>query len=274
MKNTLTIILIAIVVAGNGVIAGLRLDAANRLADDRTQITMAADNLAIQSGIDALQAEQEQAATSLVALENAAAVLSTTPSLSPAKYAGTIAAINQQLVKINATGPGLRGYSSGVIVSANGYILTVLHSVSGANSIKITLANGDILDATMFASDAVANLALLKITTTRTDLSAAAVGSMGAVVTGQAVISAGFPLSQELTGPATFTAGIVSALRTGADFYFIQSDASIGIGSGGGGLFTMDGKLVAIASLAQADGIYLYIPVDAAASLLAGIKVT
>ncbi len=275
MKNTITIILIAIVVAGNGVIAGLRLDAANRLADDRTQIAaLAADNTAIQSGIDALQAEQEQAATSLTALENAAAALSTTPSGSPAKYAGTIEAIKQELVKVNATGPGLRGYSSGVLVSANGYVLTVLHSVSGANSIKITLANGETLDATLAGTDAVANLALLKITTTRLDLSAAALGSIATVVTGQTVICAGFPLSPELPGPATFTVGIVSALRTAADFYFIQSDASIGIGSGGGGLFALDGKLTAIASEQRADGIYLFIPIDAAASLLAGIKVT
>ncbi len=275
MKNTITIILIALVVAGNGVIAGLRLDAANTIAEDRARITaLAADNTDIKNGIDALTAEYDQAVSSLAALENTAAAFSATPSATPAIYTGMIAAIRQELVKINATGPGLRGYSSGVLVSSNGYILTVLHSVAGASSIKVTLPSGEILDANLTASDTATNLALLKITTTRTDLSAAAVGSIGAVVTGQMVISAGFPLSPELPGPATFTAGIVSALRTATDFYFIQSDASIAVGSGGGGLFTLDGKLAAIASQAQADGIYLFIPIDAAASLLAGIKVT
>jgi len=275
MKNTLTIILIVIVVAGNGVIAGLRLDAANRLADDRTQIAaLVADNTNIQNGIDELQAERAQAAASLAALRISATALSTGVIPSDTRYASVIATIKPSVVKINATGPGLRGYSSGVLVSANGYILTVLHSVEGASSIKVTLASGEVLDATLTGTDAVNNLALLKITTTRTDLPAAAVGSIGNVVTGQSVIVAGFPLSPELTGPVTFTAGIVSALRTAADFYFIQSDASIAIGSGGGGLFTLDGKLTAIASLFQADGIYLFIPIDAAASLLAGIKVT
>jgi serine protease Do len=273
MKNTLNIVLIALIVAGNGVIAGLRLEASDRLNEDKTQITaLSTANTDIQSGIDELQAGRVQAQASLTALQAAAAKLTSQTATGQAKYAAVIAAIKPAVVKINATGPGLRGYSTGVLVSSSGYMLTVLHSVNGASSIKITLSSGEQFDATMVASDAAANLALLKMTTTRTDLPAAVRGTIAAVLTGQTVISAGFPLSVELPGPVTFTAGIVSALRTATNFYYIQSDADIAPGSGGGGLFTLDGKLVAISSLAQADGIYLYIPIDAAASLLKNVK--
>ena len=178
------------------------------------------------------------------------------------------------MVKFTATG-GLRGFGSGVIVTSNGYVLTVLHSVTGASNIKVTLNTGEQFDATIFAtSDTATNLALLKITTTRTNLPFVNLGSMASLLTGQTVMAAGYPQSADLPGPATFTLGIVSALRTATTYNYIQSDAPIAPGSGGGGLFTLDGKLVGIAANAAPDtnGIFEFIPIDLAASLIAGIQ--
>ncbi|MEL7562665.1 trypsin-like peptidase domain-containing protein [Dehalogenimonas sp. 4OHTPN] len=272
MKNAVTAAIIAVVILANGGIALLRADAGSQLQADQSQIaSLVTANDAAKTQIDALIAAQAQTAASLVTLRTAVAQLAQGAGAAQAEFNTVMQAIKPSVVKLNATGPGLRGYGSGVIVRSSGYVLTVLHAVSGAGSITVTLSTGEQFQATITASDAASNLALLKMTTTRTDFPAAPVGSINNLSLAQTVIAAGFPLSPELDGPATFTVGIVSALRTAADYYFVQSDADIAPGSGGGGLFTLDGRLVAVASLAQADGIYLYIPVNAAASLLAGI---
>ena len=84
------------------------------------------------------------------------------------------------------------------------------------------------------------------------------------------MITGSFPFTPSCPGRASFTHGIVSAIRNSPNLVFIQSDADIAPGSGGGGLFTTDGKLVGILSLSetedQAVGIYMSIPIDYAAS--------
>jgi serine protease Do len=273
MNNSLTIILVAVLLLGNGAIAALRLNVENQTEIDISAIaTLESSNTALDNGIDALAAEQAQAAAALAALQVTASQLGNGASSAiTAKYGPLIAAVDPVVVRLTAPGPGLRGYNSGVIISSNGYVLTVLHAVNGANSITVTLNTGEEFAATMVAFDTTANLALLKMTTPRTNFPTADLGSMNILLAGQAVMAAAYPLTPEIPGPATFTAGVVSSLRTAADFHFIQSDASIAPGSGGGGLFTMDGKLVGLASLAEADGIYLFVPVDDAASLLTNI---
>lgn len=273
MKNAVAAVIVVVVILANGGIALLRADAGSQLRDDASQIaSMVTANDTLKSEIDALTAAQAQTTASLVSLRTAVAQLAQGSGAAQAEFNTVMQAIKPSVVKLNATGPGLRGYGSGVIVRSSGYVLTVLHAVSGAGSITVTLSTGEQFQATIAAADAAANLALLKMTTTRTDFPAASIGSVNTLSVAQTVIAAGFPLSPELEGPATFTVGIVSALRTAAaDNYFVQSDADIAPGSGGGGLFTLDGRVVAIASLARADGIYLYIPINSAAALLAGV---
>jgi serine protease Do len=275
MKNSITVFLVALLVVVNGVLGVMHLQAGGRISDDQAKITaMEAASTSIESGIAAIATERAEAQAALAALQSSAAKFSLTSATALAKYGTIIDTIKPSVVKINATGSGLRGYCSGVIVSSSGYVLTVLHNVTGARSITVTLASGEQLPATITATDSTNNLALLKITSTRTDFPAAARGKMNDLQPAQTVISAGFPLSPELTGPATFTCGIVSALRTTTDYFFIQSDADIAPGSGGGGLFTLDGKLVGLASQTEGTGIYLYVPIDAAAKLLSDAKIS
>jgi len=101
------------------------------------------------------------------------------------------------------------------------------------------------------------------------------------VLPGEEVLTCGFPLGSDLPGSSTFTAGIISAIRTlpsintsttrhpsSVTLNYIQIDADINPGNSGGGLFTTDGKLVGIPAYSDATGINFAVPIDAASSLI------
>jgi serine protease Do len=81
-------------------------------------------------------------------------------------------------------------------------------------------------------------------------------------------MAAGFPLGTELEGPATFTQGVISAMRDLSGTTYIQTDTPINPGNSGGCLFTLSGKMVGIPSagivVSQQDfeDINLAIPID------------
>lgn len=271
IKAILSAAMVTVVIVGNAVIFSAQANLNDQIdaVNDRRNAAETV-NSQLQTDITALQDGTAQTQSAFTFLSGTVAALQGgTPVSSTGTYTALIESIDPVTVLINATGQGLRGFASGILVSADGYVLTVLHNVNNANSIRITLNTGEEFTASIIQTDTAANLALLKINTSRTDLPVAVLGSISEVRTGEAVIAAGYPLSDELPGPASFTYGIVSALRTGADFYFIQSEVPISQGSGGGGLFTMDGKVVGLSSLAEAVGIYLFVPIDLGAPLLA-----
>ena len=81
-------------------------------------------------------------------------------------------------------------------------------------------------------------------------------------------MAAGFPLGPDLPGPATFTRGIVSAIRTLDSFRYIQTDVTINPGNSGGCIVNLDGKVLGIATSGiepprtDTENIGLAIPVD------------
>jgi len=137
---------------------------------------------------------------------------------------------------------------SGVIVDAdNGYILTNHHVVENADQIQISLLSGETLDAEVIGSDALTDIAVLRVEPDGlTDLP---IGESDKVEVGDFVIAIGNPFGLG----HTVTSGIVSALgRTGISRNgledFIQTDASINPGNSGGALVNMRGELVGINS--------------------------
>jgi Do/DeqQ family serine protease len=137
---------------------------------------------------------------------------------------------------------------SGVIVDAeNGYILTNHHVVENADQIQISLLNGETLDAEVIGSDALTDIAVLKVEPE--GLTELPIGESDTVEVGDFVIAIGNPFGLG----HTVTSGIVSALgRTGISRNgledFIQTDASINPGNSGGALVNMRGELVGINS--------------------------
>ena len=163
----------------------------------------------------------------------------------------------------------IHGAGSGVIISADGYILTNNHVVEGAKEVLVTLADKGEFKAQVVGKDPKTDLAVLKITADKT-LPAAAMGDSAQLRVGDWVIAIGNPFGLN----HTVTSGIVSAKGRviGAGPYddFIQTDASINPGNSGGPLFNIKGELVGIntAIIPQGQGIGFAIPVNTAKPLI------
>lgn len=146
------------------------------------------------------------------------------------------------------------GSGSGVIISADGYIVTNNHVIDGASKIRVILNDKREYNAELLGKDPNTDMALLRID--EKNLPFAVVGNSDEVKVGQWVLAVGNPFN--LT--STVTAGIVSAkgrnlnllrdARNPESQYsiesFIQTDAAVNPGNSGGALVTADGKLVGI----------------------------
>jgi serine protease Do len=140
------------------------------------------------------------------------------------------------------------GLGSGVIVSADGYILTNHHVVDGADRIEIELTDRRVFQAKVVGSDQPSDLAVLKVEAT--GLAPLPLGNSDSVRVGDVVLAVGNPLGIG----QTVTSGIVSAkgrstgLGDGSFADFIQTDAAINRGNSGGALVNTAGELVGINS--------------------------
>ena len=142
-----------------------------------------------------------------------------------------------------------RGLGSGVIVSADGYILTANHVVEGADSVKVALASGDKqFDAKIIGTDPPTDIAVLKIENGKS-LPAITLADSDKLEVGDVVLAVGNPFAVG----QTVTMGIISALGRGFGVTgyedFIQTDAAINPGNSGGALVDSQGRLVGINTL-------------------------
>ena len=136
---------------------------------------------------------------------------------------------------------------SGVIASADGYVLTNNHVVQAADEIAVALSDGRQVDAKLVGADPESDLAVLKIEAK--DLPVITFGRSDTLKVGDVVLAIGNPFDVG----QTVTMGIVSALgRTnlGINTFenFIQTDAAINQGNSGGALVDTNGHLVGINS--------------------------
>lgn len=138
------------------------------------------------------------------------------------------------------------GAGSGVIISADGFILTNNHVIDGANNIKVTLRDGTSYEAEVIGKDASLDIALLKVDAK--NLTAATFGDSDEIQVGDYAVVIGNPLGQ-LGG--TVTDGIISALDRDViidseTMSLLQTNAAINPGNSGGGLFNSNGELIGI----------------------------
>jgi serine protease Do len=165
---------------------------------------------------------------------------------------------------------------SGVIVTADGYILTNNHVVEDADEIHVTLFTFEEYEATVIGRDPKSDVALIKIEP-KTDLPFATFGNSDQLRVGEWVLAIGNPFGLQ----QTVTAGIVSAkgrsINNESYGNFIQTDASINPGNSGGPLFNLKGEMVgvntAIFSRTGGNiGIGFAIPVNMAKNVFAQLK--
>lgn len=142
-------------------------------------------------------------------------------------------------------GGEMHGVGTGFIISADGQIVTNAHVIDGADSVKVTLADGSSLDGKVLGVDKTTDIALVKVDAGK-DLPTVAFGDSTMLKVGQDVVAIGNPFGLG----NSVTAGIVSALgrdiNSGPLDNYIQTDAAINKGNSGGPLFDTDGQVVGI----------------------------
>ncbi|MFE0422224.1 S1C family serine protease [Streptomyces sp. NPDC058953] len=233
-------------------------------------------------------------------------------SVSAGSVSGVAEAVKPSIVEITANGGGGRSTGSGVIVTADGEIVTNNHVLGGADTVRVRLDDGKTYTADVVGTAPDKDLALLKARGA-SGLKAAQLGESDAVRVGDQVVAIGSPSG--LTG--TVTSGIVSALDRdvtvakeseqprqpdrGWPFEFggqqfngdtgdstttykaLQTDASLNPGNSGGALIDMSGRIIGInsamyapsganGSAAGSVGLGFAIPVDTVKSTLTELR--
>jgi S1-C subfamily serine protease len=168
-----------------------------------------------------------------------------------------ISKVQPGIVQVNVVTGSQQALGSGVIIDKRGYIVTNNHVVSGASAIQVTLANNQVLPAQVVGTDAVDDLAVIKVTPPASGLTTVTLGDSSQLRTGQEVLAIGSPLGNS----ETVTSGIISALNRNVSEGqggptlpdAIQTDAPINPGNSGGALVDLQGNLVGMPTLNAVD---------------------
>ena len=203
--------------------------------------------------------------------------------------------VNGSVVKIVTTGFGLsedsdsgnaamltrqRATGSGVILTADGYIVTNAHVIQGARRIRVQLSvseraarlshsitkpAGTILDAKIVGVDHETDIAVLKIEAT--DLPYLTLGDSRELRQGQLVMAFGSPLGLQNSASLGVVSAVARQLKEDSPMIYIQTDASINPGNSGGPLVDMSGRVIGLNTmiLSQSggnEGIGFAIPSD------------
>ena len=187
-----------------------------------------------------------------------------------AQQEAAIAKIEPSVVELEVTTAQGEQIGSGVIIDAQGDIVTNNHVVSGAQSITVVLSNGSTEQGQLIGTSASNDLAVVRIAP-YAHMVVAQFGDSSKLVVGQDVIAVGNPLGITETA----TEGIVSALNrsitesSGVTISnAIQTDAPLNPGNSGGALINVQGQLIGITfagaentqTNTQADGVNFAIP--------------
>ncbi len=154
---------------------------------------------------------------------------------------------------------------SGLLVSADGKLLTNYHVISHSKQATVRLANGDAYDIVeVIAVDKRKDIALLKIPAV--DLPFVKLGHSNMVEVGHTVYSIGSPLGLQ----NTLSQGLVSGIREMDGYRLLQITAPISHGSSGGPVFNVNGEVIGIAALTLDEGqnLNFAIPIDYARGML------
>jgi len=164
----------------------------------------------------------------------------------------------------------MQGMGSGVIVNADGVVLTNAHVVEGADEVRVRLTDRREFKGKVVGADRLADIAVVKIDAK--GLPTAKLGDPSKIRVGEWVLAIGSPFGFE----NTVTAGIVSAtsrsLPEGTYVPFIQTDAAVNPGNSGGPLFNLRGEVIGINSAIYSQsggymGLAFAIPIDVAANV-------
>jgi serine protease Do len=169
------------------------------------------------------------------------------------------------------------GGGSGVVISADGLIMTNHHVIDNSTQVRVVFEDGRMYESEIIGSDRLTDIGLLKISAS--NLVPISIGNSEVLKVGDLAVAIGHPLT--LGAAPTVTTGVVSALERRLDvggeamnsgvtlFGLIQTDAPITRGSSGGALLNNNGELIGITTaIATADvgaeGLGFAVPVNLA----------
>src|SRR3989338_256989 len=238
----------------NTKIAGLNEQLAKNLEGVRNQIAVMGSNLSSQIGfvdinLQNFKKQNQQEINTLSSLidqieQQSSIKLDELKSelkdirIKSADFSAIVDDVLQSVVSVQTN----VGQGSGAIIDARGYIVTNVHVISGASTIRAVTYSGKTYNANTLAGyDSAADIAVLKIDAT--DLRALDFGDSDEVKVGEKVIAAGNPAGLSFT----VTEGIVSAFRTAQNnIKYIQTDVPINPGNSGGPLINTKGEIICI----------------------------
>jgi serine protease Do len=152
--------------------------------------------------------------------------------------------------------PAREGLGSGVIINAQGIILTNNHVVEGADDVIVELSNGRQYHSVDVRTDAQSDLAIVRIKADA-PLTTAPLGDSDNMEIGDWVLAIGNPFDLDLTVSAGIISGKSRVLPSGRRAEFLQTDAAINPGNSGGPLINLDGEVIGInTAIASSSGGY------------------
>ena len=137
------------------------------------------------------------------------------------------------------------GSGSGFVVSTSGLVVTNEHVVDGADTVAVWLTDGRRFEAEVFDRNAIADLALLRITA-NARFDAIPIGNPDDVRMGDEVLALGFPIADRIGNSMTVTRGIVSSIRKLRGVDVLQTDAALNPGNSGGPLVNNLGEVIGV----------------------------
>ena len=180
------------------------------------------------------------------------------------------------VVSITASSQSGKSSGTGIVLSADGYLITNHHVIENAQVIAVQTSDERQFQAAIVGSDEASDLAVLKVDAT--DLQPAEFGDSGKLAVGDCVVAIGDPLGAQLRG--TMTSGIVSAINRDLEvndrtMTLIQTDAALNNGNSGGPLINCYGQVIGINTMklrsyysTTAEGLGFAIPMAVAKPIL------
>ena len=180
------------------------------------------------------------------------------------------------VVSITASAQSGKSSGTGIVLSADGYLITNHHVIENAQVIAVQTSDDRQFQASIIGSDEASDLAVLKVESD--DLQPAEFGDSGKLAVGDRVVAIGDPLGAQLRG--TMTSGIVSAINRDLEvndrtMTLIQTDAALNNGNSGGPLINCYGQVIGINTMklrsyysTTAEGLGFAIPMAVAKPIL------
>jgi serine protease Do len=181
------------------------------------------------------------------------------------------AKVNPAVVTVLASQDGNNAsMGTGIIFTADGYVVTNAHVVSGGKTCTVVLDTGAVYEALLVGMDSAQDIAVLKMSDAQ-DLPTAEFGNSDETVVGETVYAIGNPLALNLR--ATLTNGLISAINRqvtvdGNSMKFLQTNAALNNGNSGGPLINAYGQVIGIntmkmnSSAATVEGLGFALPIS------------